>query len=103
MQDVSHVHEKSWREPPEALCFLTYLDKTNLSIRHSDQSDEGKNLSVHNYTVRTAKSLQLVFAQKAFVLGSCLDKVWIRYFSNLTNFHELATKIISLFFLFLFY
>ena len=56
-----------------------------MSIRHSNQSDEGKNLTVHNYAVRTAISLQLVFAQKAFVVGSCLDKVWIRHFSNQDN------------------
>ena len=41
------------RELHEALGFLTYLDKTNLSIRHSNQSDEGKKSSVHNYTLLT--------------------------------------------------
>ena len=41
------------RELHEALGFLTYLDKTNLSIRHSNQSDKGKKLSVHNYTLLT--------------------------------------------------
>jgi len=61
---------------------LTYLDKTNLSIRHSNQSDEGKILTVHNYAVRTAIRLQLIFAQKAFFVVLCLDKVWIRCFSN---------------------
>ena len=59
-----HTRKLLKRELHEALGFLTYLDKTNLSIRHSNQSDEGNKLLVHNYTVRAITSLQLGFAQK---------------------------------------
>ena len=48
---LSRTRKLLKRELHEDLGFLTYLDKTNLSIRHSNQSDNGKKLSVHNYTL----------------------------------------------------
>ena len=64
------MHEDSCRELHEALRYLTYLNKTNLSIRHGDQSDElkikdeGKNLSVNNYNVQCNKKPSACFCSK---------------------------------------